>query len=137
MRTLNAVGMTARNSVVRAITDPEPPFVPLKPATVRARLRKTAAGRRKLKRLGQIKAAAEWNATKANEALSMWAEAGNIKPLIDTGQLRAAVTYVIRPARDAAQKLRDRNDARKRIISSDVNEQKYRAQAAQTIYTTR
>jgi hypothetical protein len=81
---LNRVGMLARNSVVESITDPVPPFVPLKPATIRARLRRTAAGRRQLRKL-------------KGDALTSWAEAGNIKPLIDTGQLRAAITYVVRP----------------------------------------
>ncbi|HTB46469.1 MAG TPA: hypothetical protein VK741_22805 [Acetobacteraceae bacterium] len=88
---LNKVGILARNSVVNEITDPEPPFVPLKPATIRARLRKTQAGRRKLK---QIK--------KRGVTVTQWAAetdaAGNpnIRPLIDSGQLRASVTYVIR-----------------------------------------
>lgn len=89
---LNRVGMLARNSVVEAITDPEPPFAPLRPATIRARLRRTAAGRRKLK---QIKA--------RGQSLTAWAEAVdpvtgtvNIKPLLDTLQMRRAVTYVVR-----------------------------------------
>ena len=93
---LNKVGLLARNSVVNAITDPVPPFVPLKPATIRARLRKTAAGRRKLRGLKKIKDAASWDQAQSNAALSMWAEAGNIHPLIDTGQLRAAISYVVR-----------------------------------------
>jgi phage gpG-like protein len=93
---LERVGMLARNSVVNEITDPDPPFVPLKAATIRARLRRTAAGRRKLRSLKQIKAAAGWKAEQSNEALTEWAEAGNAKPLIDTGQLRASITYVVR-----------------------------------------
>jgi hypothetical protein len=93
---LNKVGILARNSVVKAITDPAPPFVPLKPATIRARLRRTAAGRRKLRGLRQIKQVAGWTGAQSNQALTEWGEAGNIKPLIDTGQLRAAITYVVR-----------------------------------------
>jgi hypothetical protein len=95
MSVLSRVGMLARNSVVREITDPAPPFVPLKPATIRARLRRTAAGRRKLK---QIKA--------RGQTLTGWAQAidpgtgsANIHPLIDTGQLRASLTYVVRKIR--------------------------------------
>lgn len=95
-RVLNAVGILARNSVVEAITDPEPPFVPLKPATIRARLRRTAAGRRKLRGLRKIKQAAGWTGAESNAALSVWAEEGNVAPLIDTGALRASISYVIR-----------------------------------------
>jgi hypothetical protein len=90
------IGMMARNAVVAEITDPAPPFDPLKAGTVRARLRRTAAGRRKLRTLGKIKAAAGWKAAQSNEALTEWAQAGNAQPLIDTGQLRAAITYVVR-----------------------------------------
>jgi hypothetical protein len=88
---LNKVGILARNSVVNEITDPVPPFVPLKPATIRARLRKTQAGRRKLK---QIK--------KRGVTVTQWAAETdasgnpNIHPLIDSGQLRASITYVVR-----------------------------------------
>ena len=82
MDVFEKVGMTARNFVVREITNPDPAFAPLKAGTVRARLRKTAAGRRKLKTL-------------TKDGLKQWAQ-GNIKPLIDTGQLRAAITYVVR-----------------------------------------
>lgn len=101
---LNKVGLLARNAVVEAITDPEPPFVPLRPATIRARLRKTAAGRRKLRGLNKVGAAAGWSGAEKGAALSHWAESTvmgdlNIHPLIDTGQLRAAITYVIRRAR--------------------------------------
>jgi len=83
--------MVARNSVVREITDPAPPFAPLSPVTIRARLRRTQAGRRKLMQL-----------SKQGKPLGVWAQernkAGNpnIRPLIDTGQLRASITYVVR-----------------------------------------
>jgi hypothetical protein len=83
--TLNKVGMLARNSVVNEITDPDPPFAPLQPATIRARLRKTAAGRRQLRKY------------KGNrQGMMEWASGGNVKPLIDTGQLRASISYVVR-----------------------------------------
>ena len=91
-KTLNAVGMLARNSVVEAITDPSPPFVPLRPATIRARLRRTQAGRRKLR---QIKA--------SGQSLYDWGKSTdpttgdvNIHPLLDTTQMRRAITYVVR-----------------------------------------
>jgi len=92
-RTLHRVGMLARNAVVNAITDPEPAFEPLKPATVRARLRRTQAGRRQLRKLNAQ--AAQSGATRAS-TLAQWAGAGNAKPLIDSGQLRAAIAYVVR-----------------------------------------
>ena len=88
---MHRAGMIARNSVVKEITDPAPPFTPLSPVTIRARLRRTQAGRRKLMQL-----------SKQGKPLGTWAQernkAGNpnIRPLIDTGQLRAAITYVVR-----------------------------------------
>jgi hypothetical protein len=97
-RTLNTVGMLARNSVVRAITEPNPPFVPLRPATIRARLRRTQAGRRKLVKLQQ-----------QGTPLTVWAQQlnkfgdMNIMPLLDTLKMRNAITYVVRPARNATR----------------------------------
>jgi hypothetical protein len=94
MTTLNKIGLVARNSVVAAITDPEPPFVPLKPATIRARLQRTQAGRRKLSKIAKAATAA---GTTTAQALSAWAAVpGNIKPLLDTLQLRASISYVVR-----------------------------------------
>ncbi len=88
---LNKVGILARNSVVRAITDPEPPFKPLQPATIRARLRRTAAGRRKIKQIrSQGKSLTDW-ASEISDDGTM-----NIRPLLDTLQMRAAITYVVR-----------------------------------------
>ena len=99
MKTLQTVGMLARNSVVRAITDPSPPFQPLKYATIRARLRRTGGGRRKLQKFDKIKNAAGWSGAEAAKAMQIWGtDEGNIRPLIDTGKLRAAITYVIRPS---------------------------------------
>ena len=99
--TLHKVGLIARNAVVEAITDPAPPFTPLKPATIRARLRRTAAGRRKLR---QIKAGGQQLGMNMSEILTGYAEASwdtggaglNIQPLLDTLQMRAAITYVVR-----------------------------------------
>jgi hypothetical protein len=96
MRGLAKAGMAARNAVVAEITAPDPAFAPLRPATIRARLRKTAAGRRKLRGLKKVKEAAGWSGMQSNAALSQWAGEGNITALLDTGQLRASITYVVR-----------------------------------------
>jgi len=82
MRQLHAVGMRASMAVKRKITTG--PFVPLRPATVAARLRKTKRGRNILGMLRQKGA-----------DLAKWG-AANLKPLIDTGQMRNAVTYIVR-----------------------------------------
>lgn len=89
---LNKVGILARNSVVNEITDPEPPFIPLRPATIRARLRRTAAGRRQLRQIKTKRSAG----VPMEQALTEWAETGgNIHPLLDTGALRASISYVV------------------------------------------
>jgi hypothetical protein len=82
---LHKVGMLARNAAVEEITNPDPAFVPLAPATVRARLRKTAAGRRQLRKHKGDR-----------QGLMAWAGAGNVKPLLDSLQLRSSLTYVVR-----------------------------------------
>ena len=93
------IGMIARNAMVSEITDPEPPFRPLKPATIRARLRKTGAGRRQLKRLQQN---SKTSGVPMASILSDWATSPTadsgpfIHPLIDTGQLRASLSFVVR-----------------------------------------
>jgi hypothetical protein len=79
---LGAVGMTAASAVKKKISEGLAP--PLAERTVRARLRKTQAGRRRLRKLEQ-----------GGVNLYQWG-ATNLKPLIDTGQLRNAITYVIR-----------------------------------------
>jgi hypothetical protein len=82
---LEAVGLLATSAVRRKIT--EGPFVPLAERTVIGRLRRTQRGRRTLTRLrGRGVDLAAWGAT-------------NLRPLIDTGQLRQAITYVIRRVR--------------------------------------
>lgn len=79
---LHAVGLRAANSVKRKITTG--PFIPLKPATVANRLRKTKRGRLILS-----------NLRAKGTDLGTWGQI-NLKPLIDTGQMRQAVTYVVR-----------------------------------------
>lgn len=89
MKYLNAAGMTAVNGVRAYMTRGVPP--PLADSTLRRR-----AGRRKGSghRINKG-SAAELKARAAGAEPSM----ASVKPLIDTGQLRAAVTYVIRGAR--------------------------------------
>lgn len=74
---LEAAGMAASNSVKRKITDG--PFVPLSPYTIQKRMAKIAAAKGK-------------PLTAAERAQGF----KDIRPLIDTGQLRAAITYVVR-----------------------------------------
>lgn len=80
IRVMEALGLEAVNKVRARITAKIPP--PLAASTVEARLRRTQAGQKMLKRLG-------------NQDLKKWG-ATNLTPLIDTGQLKNAVTYVIR-----------------------------------------
>jgi hypothetical protein len=82
LKQLGAVGFMATNAVKRMITAGLSP--PLAERTVRARLRKTQAGRRRLRKLEQ-----------GGVDLYQWG-ATNLKPLIDTAQLRNSITYVIR-----------------------------------------
>lgn len=74
-RQLNSAGMEAMNSVRRKIT--EGPFAPLAPSTMRERLRKLYG-------------------TTALTQDQIDQGFKDIRPLIDTGQLRRSVTYVIR-----------------------------------------
>jgi hypothetical protein len=75
MSELRAAGQEAASAVQQKITDG--PFEPLAPSTIRARERKL---------LG----------TTALTPSQRAAGFADIKPLIDTGQLRASITYVIR-----------------------------------------
>jgi hypothetical protein len=99
MRILTQIGILGRNSVINEITHPQPAYKPLKPATIRARLRRTQAGRRQLKRL-QTQAKSAGMAT--GQVLQDWGSsptAGGelfIQPLLDTLQMRNAITYVVR-----------------------------------------
>ena len=84
---LTAVGLIAQDAMRDRITTG--PFVPLSPKTVAARARKRGTKRRKGEQ--QYLNLIAGGATPA-EAQT----AAGIKPLIDTGQLRRALTYVIR-----------------------------------------
>jgi hypothetical protein len=82
LRQMGAVGLTAVSAVRGVIQARIPP--PLAARTVQSRLRKTQAGRRRLR-----------NMQKAGTDLYKWG-AANLTPLIDTGNLRNSITYVIR-----------------------------------------
>lgn len=87
MQDYNAAGIVAQNAMRKRITDG--PFAPLSPRTIAARAAKAGRGRRKGEQqyLDLVK-----SGVSALEAQN----ATGIKPLIDTGQLRRALTYVIR-----------------------------------------
>lgn len=85
MQAMNAVGMVGRNAVVRKIT--EGPFSPLALSTVRARIRRRQSASYRAKKTAAVQ---------QNLAQGLPPGAGLYNPLIDTGQLRAAITYVIR-----------------------------------------
>lgn len=76
---LNAAGMVGQRGVRAKIT--EGPFVPLAESTLRARARRGRKG-----------AAKEL----ASRAAGNTPDNANAKPLIDTGQYRQAITYVVR-----------------------------------------
>ena len=82
MHALRAAGESGVRGATNKIT--VGPFVPLSPRTIAARLRKTQAGRTRLRRMRQ-----------AGQDVAAWG-AANLKPLMDTGQLRRAITYVLR-----------------------------------------
>lgn len=92
---LNAVGLLAQNAMRERITDG--PFVPLSPKTVAARAAKRGTKRRKGEQ--QYLDLIAGGATPA-EAQT----AANIKPLIDTGQLRRSLTYVVRKVKWGGKK---------------------------------
>lgn len=79
---LRAAGQTGATGAQQKIT--QGPFVPLAERTIIARLRKTQAGQTRLRRM-----------RKAGVDILAWGQS-NMKPLIDTGQMRRAVTYVVR-----------------------------------------
>lgn len=78
-RALNAVGLVAQSAVRAKITDG--PFAPLALSTIQARARRGRKGAKKA--LKDIAAGLQPNAD-------------DVRPLIDTAQLRAAISYVIR-----------------------------------------
>lgn len=88
LQAYNAVGIMAQNAMRKKITDG--PFVPLSPATIKGRMYRNGGRKRRKGEqdyLDQIEAGVD-----PAEAQS----AAGIKPLIDTGQLRRALTYVIK-----------------------------------------
>jgi hypothetical protein len=97
--TLHRIGLLAQNEARTWITDWPEGVAPLKPATIRARLRRTQAGRRQLKRLTQNADAA---GMPLDHVLTTWATTymswgnTNIVPLVDTGALRQSISYVVR-----------------------------------------
>jgi len=84
-RTLNALraagqtGATGAQARISAGLSP-----PLSERTIIARLRKTQAGQTRLRRM-----------RRRGEDVLAWGQA-NMKPLLDTGQLRRAITYVVK-----------------------------------------
>lgn len=78
-RNLHAAGLEAQTSIRKVITEGIPP--PLKPATVRARRRRTKGGKYRRK------------ATSPAQAT----------PLIDTGQLLASISYVVERGKGKAR----------------------------------
>jgi hypothetical protein len=82
MNAFRAAGESGVKGATNKITTG--PFTPLSPRTIAARLRRTQAGRTRLRRMRA-----------AGQDVAAWA-ASNLKPLIDTGQLRRAITYVLR-----------------------------------------
>ncbi len=83
---MNALGLFAQSAVRAKITDG--PFVPLSPRTIEGRLRRRRAGRQLIAQRGVS------GAIIANR--SMEVQIAGEKPLIDTGQLRQSINYVIR-----------------------------------------
>ena len=71
-RALHAAGIAATNAVKRKIT--VGPFAPLAPSTIKRRQRRT----------------------KGSSYRRSASSAADVKPLIDTGQLRQSITYVVR-----------------------------------------
>jgi len=87
---LNGVGMLARNSVVERINSNIPP--PLSPATVRARSVGYGRRRRMSKKRGISVAAL----AREEIALGEHGAAGGVIALINSGQFRAAFTWVLK-----------------------------------------
>ena len=82
IRLMKALGLQVSDKVRARITAGIPP--PLAQSTIEGRLRRTQAGRSMLKGM-----------RKKNTDVAKWG-ANNLTPLIDTGQLRRSITYVIR-----------------------------------------
>lgn len=84
---LQAIGLLGQNAMRERIT--EGPFAPLSPKTIAARAAKRGTKRRK----GEQK---YLDLVAGGMAPAQAQTAAGIRPLIDTGQLRTALTYVIR-----------------------------------------
>jgi len=82
LNALRAAGQTGATGAQQMISDGLSP--PLSERTIIARLRKTQAGQTRLRRM-----------RRKGEDVLAWGQA-NMKPLLDTGQLRRAITYVVR-----------------------------------------
>lgn len=82
-KALIRVGLIAQAAVRNKITDG--PFLPLAPATIAARLRRGHPGQQAHSIYG-----------KGAIASDIHAAATGMRPLVDTGQLRAAINFVIR-----------------------------------------
>ena len=76
---MNSVGLLAVNAVRKKIT--EGPFAPLAESTIAARARRGRKGAKEYMK---------------QAAAGQVPEAGLVKPLMDTGQLRNSITYVVR-----------------------------------------
>lgn len=92
---LNAVGLIAQNAMRARITSG--PFAPLSPKTIASRAAKRGTKRRKSEEQ-YLDLIAGGTAPAAAQSIA------GIKPLIDTGQLRRALTYVIRKVKWAGKK---------------------------------
>lgn len=92
---LNAVGLIAQNAMRARISSG--PFAPLSPKTIAQRAAKRGTKRRKGEQQYLDLVAGGMSPANAQSA-------AGIKPLIDTGQLRRALTYVIRKVRWAGKK---------------------------------
>jgi hypothetical protein len=89
LKVMKAVGLMGQNAVRARISSNIPP--PLASATVRARLRKTKAGRKMRQQIRANLGAGE----KMSDALAAWG-AQNLTTLVDTTALRNAITFVVR-----------------------------------------
>jgi hypothetical protein len=90
-RELIAAGLIAEASAKREITTAD--FVPLKPATVRGRARKRGAKKMRAAETEYLRLIASGVSPAGAQA------AAGIRPLIDTGALRASLTHVVRSTR--------------------------------------
>lgn len=86
---LNKVGIIASNSIKAKISEGIPP--PLAPSTIKGRIRRVKGAKRRAKIDAARAAGTPWSKQSGSE--------GVFVPLIITGQLRNAITYVLRKLR--------------------------------------